>query len=186
MALCVIIRGFVCNNTFNGKELATILEFMAEGDSLTVHKLDRLGRNTRDVLNLVHTLTEKGPLRGGVGEYTLMLDLGAVVCTRNHTEKSETALELFRCCIVSAHTLHADFSGRTKLPTSFRASEIDDAGFVQTLHAYFFNILGEWHRPISHFYRGADKAVSFAPVECFVGASSVRPYCFSQFAVECV
>ena len=41
-------------------ELATILEFMAEGDSLCVHKLDRLGRNTRDVLNLVHILTEKG------------------------------------------------------------------------------------------------------------------------------
>ena len=40
-------------------ELATILEFMAEGDSLCVHKLDRLGRNTRDVLNLVHILTEK-------------------------------------------------------------------------------------------------------------------------------
>ena len=47
-------------STEGRKELATILEFMAEGDSLTVHKLDRLGRNTRDVLNLVHTLTEKG------------------------------------------------------------------------------------------------------------------------------
>ena len=47
-------------STEGRKELATILEFMAEGDSLTVHKLDRLGRSTRDVLNLVHTLTEKG------------------------------------------------------------------------------------------------------------------------------
>jgi len=47
-------------STEGRKELATILEFMAEDDSLTVHKLDRLGRNTRDVLNLVHTLTEKG------------------------------------------------------------------------------------------------------------------------------
>jgi DNA invertase Pin-like site-specific DNA recombinase len=41
-------------------ELATILDFMAEGDSLCVHKLDRLGRNTRDVLNLVHELNERG------------------------------------------------------------------------------------------------------------------------------
>ena len=41
-------------------ELATILEFMSEGDSLCVHKLDRLGRNTRDVLNLVHELNERG------------------------------------------------------------------------------------------------------------------------------
>ena len=37
-------------------ELTTIIEFMREGDSLCVHKLDRLGRNTRDVLNLVHDL----------------------------------------------------------------------------------------------------------------------------------
>ena len=41
-------------------ELANILDFMAEGDSICVHKLDRLGRNTRDVLNLVHELNERG------------------------------------------------------------------------------------------------------------------------------
>ena len=41
-------------------ELTTIIEFMRKGDSLCVHKLDRLGRNTRDVLNLVHELTERG------------------------------------------------------------------------------------------------------------------------------
>ena len=41
-------------------ELATILDFLQEGDVLCVHKLDRLGRNTRDVLNLVHELDERG------------------------------------------------------------------------------------------------------------------------------
>ena len=41
-------------------ELATILDFISEGDTLCVHKLDRLGRNTRDVLNLVHELHERG------------------------------------------------------------------------------------------------------------------------------
>ena len=41
-------------------ELATILEFIREGDVLVVHKLDRLGRNTRDVLNLVHSIAERG------------------------------------------------------------------------------------------------------------------------------
>jgi DNA invertase Pin-like site-specific DNA recombinase len=41
-------------------ELASILEFIRPGDVLVVHKLDRLGRNTRDVLNLVHELDEKG------------------------------------------------------------------------------------------------------------------------------
>jgi len=41
-------------------ELATIIDFLQEGDVLCVHKLDRLGRNTRDVLNLVHELSERG------------------------------------------------------------------------------------------------------------------------------
>lgn len=41
-------------------ELETILEFVQSGDVLVVTKLDRLGRSTRDVLNLVHELTERG------------------------------------------------------------------------------------------------------------------------------
>ena len=41
-------------------ELASILDFIRPGDVLIVVKLDRLGRNTRDVLNLVHELEEKG------------------------------------------------------------------------------------------------------------------------------
>ena len=41
-------------------ELATILDFLREGDVLVVHKLDRLGRSTRDVLNLIHEIHEKG------------------------------------------------------------------------------------------------------------------------------
>ena len=41
-------------------ELATILDFLREGDVLVIHKLDRLGRSTRDVLNLVHEIHEKG------------------------------------------------------------------------------------------------------------------------------
>lgn len=41
-------------------ELATILEFIRPGDTLVVAKLDRLGRSTRDVLNIVHDLEGKG------------------------------------------------------------------------------------------------------------------------------
>lgn len=41
-------------------ELATILEFIRPGDELVVVKLDRLGRSTRDVLNIVHELEAKG------------------------------------------------------------------------------------------------------------------------------
>jgi hypothetical protein len=41
-------------------ELATILEFLRPGDELVVTRLDRLGRDTRDVLNLVHECEQKG------------------------------------------------------------------------------------------------------------------------------
>jgi DNA invertase Pin-like site-specific DNA recombinase len=41
-------------------ELASIMEFIRSGDTLVVAKLDRLGRSTRDVLNLVHELEQRG------------------------------------------------------------------------------------------------------------------------------
>src|SRR3954469_25866897 len=41
-------------------ELARIMDFLHAGDELVVVKLDRLGRSTRDVLNLVHDLEAKG------------------------------------------------------------------------------------------------------------------------------
>lgn len=41
-------------------ELANVLDFLRAGDTLIVCKLDRLGRATRDVLNLVHEIETKG------------------------------------------------------------------------------------------------------------------------------
>lgn len=41
-------------------ELATILDFLRPGDELVVTRLDRLGRDTRDVLNLIHECELKG------------------------------------------------------------------------------------------------------------------------------
>ncbi|MDR6188431.1 DNA invertase Pin-like site-specific DNA recombinase [Agrobacterium pusense] len=41
-------------------ELATIIEFLREGDELIVTRLDRLGRDTRDVLNIVHECEQRG------------------------------------------------------------------------------------------------------------------------------
>jgi DNA invertase Pin-like site-specific DNA recombinase len=59
---CTLIRTeTVSGGSRNGRnELASILDFIRPGDVLIVVKLDRLGRNTRDVLNLVHELEEKG------------------------------------------------------------------------------------------------------------------------------
>lgn len=43
-------------------ELATVLDFLRPGDELVVTRLDRLGRSTRDVLNLIHECEQKGAM----------------------------------------------------------------------------------------------------------------------------
>ena len=59
---CSIVRAEkVSGKTLVGRdELATIMDFISDGDELVVSRLDRLGRSTRDVLNLVHDLEQKG------------------------------------------------------------------------------------------------------------------------------
>jgi DNA invertase Pin-like site-specific DNA recombinase len=59
---CTVIRSEkISGKSRKGRdELETILAFVKPGDALVVVKLDRLGRSTRDVLNLVHELEQKG------------------------------------------------------------------------------------------------------------------------------
>lgn len=63
-------------------ELETVLQFVRAGDELVVHRLDRLGRSTRDVLNLVYELDNKGAsLRILEPEITTAGDMGRMVIT---------------------------------------------------------------------------------------------------------
>jgi DNA invertase Pin-like site-specific DNA recombinase len=63
-------------------ELAAIIEFIRPGDELVVVKLDRLGRSTRDVLNLVHELEQKGAgLRVLEPEFCTSTDTGRILVT---------------------------------------------------------------------------------------------------------
>lgn len=59
---CTVIRSEkVSGASREGRtELQTILDFLRPGDTVTVVRLDRLGRDTRDVLNVVHEIEEKG------------------------------------------------------------------------------------------------------------------------------
>ena len=59
---CEVIRHEkVSGRSRDGRtELQTVLDFIRPGDVLCVYKLDRLGRSTRDVLNLVHELEQRG------------------------------------------------------------------------------------------------------------------------------
>ena len=63
-------------------ELETVLEFLRRGDELVVYRLDRLGRSTRDVLNLVHELDARGAsLRVLEPDITTKGDMGRMMIT---------------------------------------------------------------------------------------------------------
>lgn len=59
---CSVIRcEKVSGASRDGRDkLANLMDFIRHGDTLVVTKLDRLGRSTRDVLNIVHELEAKG------------------------------------------------------------------------------------------------------------------------------
>jgi DNA invertase Pin-like site-specific DNA recombinase len=58
---CTIVRTEkVSGRSREGRsELEALMDFIRPSDTLVVAKLDRLGRSTRDVLNLVHELEQK-------------------------------------------------------------------------------------------------------------------------------
>lgn len=63
-------------------ELETIMQFLRADDELVVLRLDRLGRSTRDVLNLVHELEQRGAsLRILEPEVTTAGNMGRMVIT---------------------------------------------------------------------------------------------------------
>jgi DNA invertase Pin-like site-specific DNA recombinase len=81
---CEIVRAEkVSGKSREGRdELAAILKFIRPGDELVVVKLDRLGRATRDVLNLVHELEQKGAgLRVLEPEFSTSGDTGRIMVT---------------------------------------------------------------------------------------------------------
>jgi DNA invertase Pin-like site-specific DNA recombinase len=58
---CEIVRSEkVSGKSREGRvELETIIQFLRPGDELVVARLDRLGRDTRDVLNLIHDCEQR-------------------------------------------------------------------------------------------------------------------------------
>jgi DNA invertase Pin-like site-specific DNA recombinase len=59
---CAIIREEKVSGTgLDGREeLKTLLQFLREGDTLVVTRIDRLARNMRDLQNIVHELKQRG------------------------------------------------------------------------------------------------------------------------------
>jgi DNA invertase Pin-like site-specific DNA recombinase len=60
-AECDVIRSEKISGSVTDRpELRTLMEFMREGDTLVVTRIDRLARSIRDLQNLVHELKERG------------------------------------------------------------------------------------------------------------------------------
>ena len=59
---CQTIRSEKVSGTSrNGRsELDTLMEFLRDGDTLMVTRVDRLARSTRDLANIVHELEDRG------------------------------------------------------------------------------------------------------------------------------
>lgn len=59
---CSIVRSEkVSGGSRDGRvELETVIQFLRPGDDLVVARLDRLGRDTRDVLNIIHECEARG------------------------------------------------------------------------------------------------------------------------------
>lgn len=81
---CEVIRSETGSGSsrYGRTELNTVLEFLRTEDKLVVHRLDRLGRSKRDVLNLVHELDTKGAsLRILEPDITTKGEMGRMVIT---------------------------------------------------------------------------------------------------------
>ena len=81
---CEVIRSETASGASRDdrSELATVMEFLRDGDELVVHRLDRIGRSNRDVLNLVHELDARGAsLRVLEPAVTTAGDMGHIVIT---------------------------------------------------------------------------------------------------------
>lgn len=55
-----IFREKISGKSADRPELKKLLEYVREGDSVTAESYSRFARNTRDLLNLIHDLDEKG------------------------------------------------------------------------------------------------------------------------------
>lgn len=81
---CGIVRSEkVSGGSRDGRaELATVIEFLRPGDELVVTRLDRLGRDTRDVLNIVHECEQRGAFITVLDPHvTTRGDMGQMVLT---------------------------------------------------------------------------------------------------------
>ena len=128
------------------EELATVIEFLRPGDELVVTRLDRLGRDTRDVLNLIHECERRDAFvtvldphvstRGEMGHLVLtVLGMVAQMERRFIKERQREGIKRAKTAGVytggkrridrqTVHDLHAEGQSPTAIATALRCSRM--------------------------------------------------------------
>lgn len=60
ISLDKVFEEHISGKDMNRPQLAALIEYVREGDTVFIESYSRLARNTRDLLNIVNTLEEKG------------------------------------------------------------------------------------------------------------------------------
>ena len=100
---CSVIRKEkVSGSSRKGRtELATLLEFLREGDQLVITRIDRLARSVRDLQNIVHEIEQKGaslvateqPINTSTAAGRCFLDMLSVFSSFETNLRSERQME---------------------------------------------------------------------------------------------
>lgn len=114
----------ISGKTTDRPELKKLLEYVREGDSVTVESYSRFARNTRDLLNLIHDLDEKGvsfiSLKENVDtskpEGRLMMNIFASLAQFELEQRAERQLE----GIAEAKKEDAELRAQGKAPAHYR------------------------------------------------------------------
>lgn len=142
---CELIRSEKISgvNIDNRMELRSLLEFMREGDTLIVTRIDRLGRSLRDLQNIVFDLKNRNitlkateqPIDTSTAAGKAFLDMLGVFAEFEHTIRQERQRE----GINKAKTKGV-YSGRVKVINVEEVFRLKSEGFGATAIAKIMNI----------------------------------------------
>ncbi|WGZ92672.1 MAG: recombinase family protein [Candidatus Thiothrix putei] len=144
-----------CERTFREKksgtsresrvELESCLEFLCKGDTLVITKIDRLARSTRDFLNIMHQLDQKGvslevlddpvDVKSELGKAILpILAIFAEIETKNRKQRQTAGIEKAKAKGV--------YKGRkpTAMSQQADAKKLLDAGLSKSKIAKMLNV----------------------------------------------
>ena len=112
-------------------QLRAMLDYVREGDTLYIESISRLGRSTKDLLNIIDTLTDKG------------------VTLISHKEKIDTDTLRANSCLPCSQLSHSwsvnsSNSDSVRASRSLRLRQVHRAKAIPTDWTRFGQLYGEW------------------------------------------